>query len=61
MGALAAILSIAVDPFAQQLVQLRQEMRFKEDPTGLTNIPRAHRYSKGSRFDVSLSGVEGKH
>jgi hypothetical protein len=56
-GALAVIvLTIAIDPLAQQLVQIDQEMRFKADNDGQVRVPCAERYSKGSSVAIANTG-----
>ncbi|XXH01984.1 hypothetical protein Hte_008348 [Hypoxylon texense] len=53
LGAVIVLLALALDPFAQQLIQLRQELRFVVD---LNNniLYRAERYSRGNEFRVQL-------
>ncbi|KAM0561173.1 hypothetical protein ACHAPJ_003677 [Fusarium lateritium] len=51
LGAIATILTLAMDPFAQQLVQLKQI--FKRE-TGAAVIPYASRYSAGLRMGASM-------
>ena len=58
-GALVMVVTIALDPFAQQLVQFDQEMRFTADTAGQAKVPFANRYSKGSVFSLSLPGITG--
>lgn len=60
-GALITILIIALPPFAQQLVQLSQKMRFDDSggKSGTATIPCASRYSQGNRNTV-FSGATGK-
>jgi hypothetical protein len=48
LGAIIVLLDVAVDPFSQQLVQLRQDLVYNEDHEAV--ISRAERYSKGSWF-----------
>ncbi|SPO06761.1 uncharacterized protein DNG_09455 [Cephalotrichum gorgonifer] len=50
LGALITILAIALDPFAQQLVQFGQEMRYTMDNGGASSLPFATRYSKGNSY-----------
>lgn len=48
-GAVITILSSTLDPFAQQLVQLRQEMTYAD---GESSLPFATRYSQGNLYSV---------
>ncbi|KAJ4263785.1 hypothetical protein NW762_005818 [Fusarium torreyae] len=57
LGAIATILTLAMDPFAQQLVQLKQI--FKRE-TGAAVIPYASRYSAGLRMGASMVPSIGK-
>ncbi|KAL2287106.1 hypothetical protein FJTKL_06109 [Diaporthe vaccinii] len=52
LGALIILLDVAVDPFSQQLVQLRQDLVYNEDRE--TILSDAGRYSKGSWFRQQL-------
>ncbi|KAF3018221.1 hypothetical protein E8E14_012789 [Neopestalotiopsis sp. 37M] len=52
-GAIVILLSLAIDPFSQQLVQLEQEVVYTRDPA--TSVNRALRYSKGNQFLLYLS------
>ncbi|KAF7190465.1 hypothetical protein HII31_08179 [Pseudocercospora fuligena] len=47
VGAIAILLSLAFDPFSQQIVQFRQELQWKQSPAA--SLPRAQRYSAGNR------------
>ncbi|KAF3768099.1 hypothetical protein M406DRAFT_254587, partial [Cryphonectria parasitica EP155] len=53
LGALVVLLSIAVDPFSQQLVQYKQDVVYSANAE--TTIARAGRYSKGSEYSMQLS------
>lgn len=55
LGAIIVLLSLAIDPFSQQLVQLRQDITFTEDTT--TAINRAIRYSKGYHYSDSSQNI----
>lgn len=46
LGALVVLLSIAADPFTQQLIQYQQQVVYTEDPNATVN--RAGRFAKGS-------------
>lgn len=46
LGALVVLLSIAADPFTQQLIQYRQGLVYTEDAK--TTVPRAGRFAKGT-------------
>lgn len=52
LGALIILLDVAVDPFSQQLVQLRQDLVYTEDRE--TILSSAGRYSKGSWFQQQI-------
>ncbi|OJD28995.1 uncharacterized protein BKCO1_990001 [Diplodia corticola] len=52
IGAITTIIALAVDPFAQQLVQYRQELVFTTSPD--TTVARAQRYSQGNQVRMSL-------
>lgn len=56
LGALVILLDVAVDPFSQQLVQLRQDLVYNEDSE--TVISRAERYSKGVWFRDLLTAID---
>lgn len=53
LGALVILLDVAVDPFSQQLVQLRQDLVYSED--GETVLSSAGRYSRGSWFRLQTA------
>lgn len=46
LGALVVLLSIAADPFTQQLIQYKQRVDYTEDVN--TTVNRAGRFAKGS-------------
>ncbi len=51
LGALTTLLAILIDPFAQQLVQSRQDLEWStSDNENL--VAKAGRYSKGNEFTV---------
>ncbi|KAF7538973.1 hypothetical protein G7054_g2526 [Neopestalotiopsis clavispora] len=52
-GAIVIILSLAIDPFSQQLVQLKQEVVYTSDSA--TSVNRAVKYFKGSLFFLTQS------
>lgn len=56
LGALIILLDVAVDPFSQQLVQLRQDLVYNEDRE--TILSSAGRYSKGSWFRQQLLALD---
>lgn len=61
LGALTTILALAVDPFAQQLVQYEHQPAFQTSNDAF--IARADRYSKGGEYTIyTLTGIsdEGK-
>lgn len=49
MGALAILLSLAFDPFTQQLIQFVPDVVYTADPGILTTLPYADKYSLGFR------------
>ena len=51
LGAFITVLAIALDPFAQQLVQFEQHLSNTTDTQ--TIIARAQRYSKGTEVEIS--------
>jgi hypothetical protein len=51
-GAIATVISLAVDPFAQQLVNYRQKLIFSNDTN--TTIARAQRYSQGNQIMMTM-------
>lgn len=53
LGALVILLDVAVDPFSQQLIQLRQDLVYSED--GETVLSSAGRYSRGSYFRLQTA------
>ncbi|KAK5653985.1 hypothetical protein OQA88_7661 [Cercophora sp. LCS_1] len=57
-GALLTVVSIAIDPFAQQLLQYRQTTSFIRDASGRTTIARAGRYSRGSEARLTLAQIQ---
>lgn len=54
LGAIIVLLALALDPFAQQLIQLQQELRFIDDLNNNT-LYRAERYSRGNEF-IDVNG-----
>ncbi|KAJ3548172.1 hypothetical protein NM208_g1135 [Fusarium decemcellulare] len=51
IGALATILTIALDPFAQQLVQLKEDRKLTQaGPEPQASIAKADRYSRGAHI-----------
>lgn len=60
LGAVIVILALAVDPFAQQLIQLRQELRFVDDPNSNT-LYRAERYSRGNEVVPSQNDPDSSY
>ncbi|KAH8777845.1 hypothetical protein F5883DRAFT_627033 [Diaporthe sp. PMI_573] len=62
LGALVVILSIAADPFNQQLIQYEQRVVYRQDLSTMVN--RAGRYAKGRDkmriTDVSSDGMESQ-
>lgn len=48
LGAITILISLAIDPFSQQLVQLRQEVVYTND--AIASVKRAKRYSKGTEI-----------
>lgn len=48
LGAIIVILSVALDPFSQQLIQIDWRLSFRDST--LATVPVAKRYSKGFRF-----------
>ncbi|KAK0622713.1 hypothetical protein B0T14DRAFT_564141 [Immersiella caudata] len=48
IGAAFIVLAVAMDPFAQQLLQFRQTTALIDDPSNRTAIFRASRYSRGT-------------
>ncbi|KAI0378131.1 hypothetical protein F5Y04DRAFT_291404 [Hypomontagnella monticulosa] len=53
LGAALILLSLVMDPFAQQLIQLQQEFQFVTNGSDNT-ISRAKRYSRGNEIHVQL-------
>lgn len=58
LGALLTVVSIAIDPFAQQLLQYRQTTAFIRDASGRTAVVRAGRYSRGSETRLGLARIQ---
>ena len=56
LGALVILLDVAVDPFSQQLVQLRQDLVYNEDREVVTS--KVGRYTKGSWFRDLLTALD---
>ena len=56
-SALLIVLAVAMDPFAQQLLQYQQTTMFINDSSNRTAILRANRYSKGTEIRVSLASI----
>ena len=56
-SALLTVLAVAMDPFAQQLLQFRQANSFINDDSGNTNISRASRYAKGTETRISIAAI----
>ncbi|KAK0639797.1 hypothetical protein B0T16DRAFT_337422 [Cercophora newfieldiana] len=56
-GALLIVVAVAMDPFAQQLLQYQQRTTFINDPDNRTTILRANRYSKGTETRISLAAI----
>ncbi|KAH6889839.1 hypothetical protein B0T10DRAFT_513043 [Thelonectria olida] len=51
IGLIVSILVLAVDPFAQQLLQFEQRVTYTETENGTVNtVPRAERYSRGTEY-----------
>lgn len=52
LGLVVSLLVLAVDPFAQQLVQFEQRVTNTEAKDGLVNVtvPRAERYARGTEY-----------
>lgn len=57
IGAVATILTLALDPFTQQLIQLDEGFRLVEDAAA---FPYATRYSKGIEQNAGITGVLGQ-
>ena len=47
------VLSLAIDPFTQQLVQYEQRLVFSE--SGETTLAYVRRYSKGNEFSMKIA------
>jgi hypothetical protein len=58
LGALITVLTIAIDPFSQQLLQFRQSVQFVARSQDEASIPRAERYSRGNEFFFPSGVVE---
>lgn len=61
LGAAATVIAIAMDPFAQQLVQFEQRS-FQDtiSNSSSASIPRAQRYSQGTEFfDTQAKSASG--
>ena len=56
LGAVITILTLAVDPFAQQLIQYEPRLVYS-DGSDQAAIPRAERYSKGDWFYIDTAIV----
>lgn len=54
VGALTTLLSLAIGPFTQQLLQLEQNLIYSPENERAT-IPRADRYSLGNEYSVATS------
>lgn len=63
VGALLTILTIALDPFAQQLVQLGEELKSVEPDHSLrAEIKTAPGYNRiGEEFYTSFENITGSH
>lgn len=57
VGAIIVLLSIAVDPFTQQLVQYKQDVVYTPDTE--TTTKQARRYSKGNEYFRQKLMIEG--
>lgn len=55
IGAVLTILSLAIDPFVQEIIGL--EDRQVSTPASFGTIAQAHRYSKGTEVDIEASGT----
>jgi hypothetical protein len=53
IGAILTILSLAIDPFVQQIIGF--EVQQVTTPTNVSTIAQAHRYSKGTEVDISAT------
>ncbi|PKS08561.1 hypothetical protein jhhlp_004947 [Lomentospora prolificans] len=58
-GAFLTIVAIALDPFAQQILQVERGLTYHVDEKSATSIPLATRYSQGNRYSV-LSAVTSR-
>ncbi|KAF2103015.1 hypothetical protein NA57DRAFT_16228, partial [Rhizodiscina lignyota] len=55
-GALIVLLSVAVDPFIQQVIQFQTRLVFQDNPLkNNATIAQAQRYSKGSEFTIAAT------
>jgi hypothetical protein len=59
-GALLSVLAVAMDPFAQQLVQYRQELDFVPTTPTKATIARGIRYYKGTELRQQIAGIKCK-
>ncbi|KAH8646740.1 hypothetical protein BX600DRAFT_518771 [Xylariales sp. PMI_506] len=56
LGSVIILISLAIDPFTQQLVQYGQDVKYTSNGRDANTIPWAQRYSKGNEFVVQLAG-----
>lgn len=56
MGAVAILLSLAFDPFEQQIVQFDQDMEWAN--SSAATLPRTQRFSAGNRIQTAHVAID---